>query len=296
MIVLVGRKQDVDALAFSPEGKRLAVGGTASHVQLWDLETRTVQPILGPKGPHRAVAFLPGEQMMTATADAVLRLGERTSKRAQHEYESARNAQVSFIHAAPTTSFNAVVMCGQFNWGPLLECVALPGLTLRWRKTGRSDVGEQPFRLQPCPDGKMVVATDHNTYHIDPATGDKVRDLGWHLNHVPAIAVSPDGSLLAVAAGMDLQTIALASGERGASARGSGRKHFTDVAFHPSGRILAVSSNNETVRLLDARTLVEVMSFDWEVGPVRRIVFSPDGMRAAAAGKTGRVVVWDVYP
>ena len=42
MILLEGRKQDVNALAFSPDGKQLAVAGTASHVQLWDLQTRTV--------------------------------------------------------------------------------------------------------------------------------------------------------------------------------------------------------------------------------------------------------------
>lgn len=64
------------------------------------------------------------------------------------------------------------------------------------------------------------------------------------------------------------------------------------MAFHPSGRWLLASSNDQTVRVYDG-SLKEAATFDWEVGPVRRVAFSPDGMRAAAAGKTGRVALWD---
>src|SRR5262249_30643918 len=112
--------------------------------------------------------------------------------------------------------------------------------------------------------------------------------------NVPALSVSRDGPFLAVAAGTHLEVCDLATGKPIGSVRNSGRKHFTDVAFHPSGRWLAASSNHETVRVFDAATLAEVAAVDWNVGAVRRIAFAPDGMRAAAAGKTGKVVVWDV--
>src|SRR5438067_1212625 len=142
MIELAGRKQDVDALVFSPDGKQLAVGGSASAVQLWDLATGKARSVLGPSGPHRAVVFL------------------------------------------------------------------------------------------------------------------------------------ADGKLLAVAAGTQLKVCALAGGRSPGEIRNDGRKHFTDVAFHPSGRLLAASSNNETVRLFDAATLTQTAAFDWLVGPVRRIAFA----------------------
>src|SRR5262249_46059650 len=67
MIELPGRKQDVDALVFSPDGQSLAVGGSASHVQLWDLARKKARPVLGPRGPHRAVGFL-GERLYSVIA------------------------------------------------------------------------------------------------------------------------------------------------------------------------------------------------------------------------------------
>ena len=34
--------------------------------------------------------------------------------------------------------------------------------------------------------------------------------------------------------------------------------------------------------------------FAWRVGEVLDVAFAPDGMRAAASGRSGKIVVWDV--
>ena len=66
------------------------------------------------------------------------------------------------------------------------------------------------------------------------------------------------------------------------------------MAFHPSGRFLATTSNDATVKLYDTSTWRVAQAFDWGVGRLRSIAFSPDGMLAAAGGYKGRIVVWDV--
>lgn len=76
--------------------------------------------------------------------------------------------------------------------------------------------------------------------------------------------------------------------------RSDTRKHFTGIAFHPSGRYLAATNNDETVKLYDTTTWDVVHRFTWDIGRMRSIAFSPDGTLAAAGGDRGKVVVWDV--
>lgn len=72
------------------------------------------------------------------------------------------------------------------------------------------------------------------------------------------------------------------------------RPHFTGVAFHPSGQHLAATSNDTTVKLYDTATWQVAKTFTWNVGRLRSIAFSPDGMLAAVGSDTGKIVVWDV--
>jgi WD40 repeat protein len=72
------------------------------------------------------------------------------------------------------------------------------------------------------------------------------------------------------------------------------RRNFTGIAFHPSGRYLAATSNDETVKLYDTDTWDVAHTFTWKVGRMRSIAFSPDGALAAAGSDKGQVIVWDV--
>jgi WD40 repeat protein len=72
------------------------------------------------------------------------------------------------------------------------------------------------------------------------------------------------------------------------------RRDFTGAAFHPSGRYLAATSTDATVKLYDTSTWRVVRTFTWDVGKMRSAAFSPDGALAAAGSDTGKVVVWDV--
>jgi WD40 repeat protein len=72
------------------------------------------------------------------------------------------------------------------------------------------------------------------------------------------------------------------------------RQHFTGLAFHPSGRYLAATSNDATVKLYDTSTWQVAQAYNWDIGRLRSVAFSPDGMLAAAGGDKGKIVVWDV--
>jgi WD40 repeat protein len=79
-----------------------------------------------------------------------------------------------------------------------------------------------------------------------------------------------------------------------ANKKNDGPKHFTDLAFHPSGKYLALTSNDTTVKLYDAHTWEVARAFTWKAGRMRSVCFSPDGALAAAGTDKGQVIVWDV--
>ena len=74
----------------------------------------------------------------------------------------------------------------------------------------------------------------------------------------------------------------------------SGRSELTSVAFHPTGRCLAATSNDTTVRIFETNTWKLTKTYTWNIGRLRSVAFSPDGALAAAGSDTGRIVVWDV--
>jgi WD40 repeat protein len=73
-----------------------------------------------------------------------------------------------------------------------------------------------------------------------------------------------------------------------------GTKHFQGLSFSRDGRFLATVSNDETVRVWDARTWEERSRITWDIGALLNIAFAPDGLRAAAGSDRGQVVIWDV--
>jgi WD40 repeat protein len=112
---------------------------------------------------------------------------------------------------------------------------------------------------------------------------------------VRQFAVSPDGGLLAALSGRSVIVWDMKAVESPPiKVTSPGRLAFTGTAFHPSGKYLAVTSNDATVYLYDTRTWSVLQTFAWEIGRLRCVAFSADGCLAAAGNDRGQIVVWDV--
>ena len=115
---------------------------------------------------------------------------------------------------------------------------------------------------------------------------------GWQQG-VRSLAFSPDGSTLVGTAGPRLRVWDLA-GDRELALHKRGTKHFQGLAFTADGRHLLTVSNDETVRVWDARTWAEHTTINWTIGGLINLAISPDGVRAAAGSDAGKVVIWDL--
>lgn len=69
--------------------------------------------------------------------------------------------------------------------------------------------------------------------------------------------------------------------------------YLTALDVHPAGPV-ATARNDGSVTFWDPDALRPVRSFDWGLGKLVSLAFSPDGNLAAAGTTDGRVVVWDV--
>jgi WD40 repeat protein len=187
------------------------------------------------------------------------------------------------------------------EWYEVLGCSPTAGgeLTPSWVQ---SDAGWRWVAAAFLPDGEQFVSVEYK--HPDElrrlvvrfaASGGARRELSCHGKEITAVAVSPDGRWLV---GRSRQAVWVWGGS---DWTGKPRKLATDtrkgvsaVAFHPSGRCLAVTSLDETVKLYDTATWQLAKTFTWQVGRLRSVAFSHDGTRAAVGSDTGKVVVWDV--
>ncbi len=129
----------------------------------------------------------------------------------------------------------------------------------------------------------------------DTRTGQVLSEAGANRDILGRLLLSPDRGLVACRRGTSL-AVARADdlGADPVKIRNDSRKEFTGLAFHPSGRFLAATSNDATVKLYDTSTWTLAQAFNWDIGRLRSIAFSPNGMLAAAGGDKGKIVIWDM--
>jgi WD40 repeat protein len=146
------------------------------------------------------------------------------------------------------------------------------------------------------PDGERFVTIEEVVRIRSFATGDQLA-VGWTKpvgSQQPQ--VSRDGRHLAARGYGSMYFWDLTTLEKPRKISGSSNfGDFRSFAFHPDGKTVAVIHGGPTlVKLYDLRTLKRVQTWNWKLGPLQSVAFSPDGTLGAAGSNDGRVVVWDV--
>ena len=299
MIVLKTRRQKIERVAFAPDGRGLAAAGQQG-AWWWKSVTTGGPAVRFGEVECRGIGFDPGgERLVTLSVPPGIRVVTLADQAEQvAPIPGLRwGGQVTVCPAS-----GAVVLDQSFADGLSGWRFGSEGLALAWSaKPEPGSIGSVPAF---GPDGVWFVrAANYGLPRAGQpfglvfraaATGEVIREVPARDWVQCGPAVSPDGRL--VAYGSAHSVIAQRPDDPGWHARvaNDNTRQFTGVTFHPSGRFLAATSNDTTVKLYDTGSWKLATTFTWEIGRLRSVAFSPDGTLAAVGSDTGKVVVWDV--
>jgi len=284
--VLTGHTGEVAAVAWSPDGTRLATA-SSDGVRLWDPTTgHQLATLTGHTDGVRAVAWSPdGTRLATAGDDRQVRLWDLTT--GDHLTTlTGHTGGVRAVAWSPDGTRLATAGDGEVRlWDPATG----DHLTTLIGHTGELSA----VAWSPDATRLATASYDREVRLWDSATGHHVGALTGHRGWIRAVAWSPDATRLATASyDREVRLWDPATGHHVGALTGH-TGEVAAVAWSPDGTRLATADFDGEVRLWDPATGHHVGTLTGHRGWVSAVAWSPDGTRLATADFNGEVRLWD---
>jgi WD40 repeat protein len=292
--VVLQDKTEVNCVAFSPDGERLASAGADGFVRIRNSRTGKVVHEFRAHGKSAvSVAFHPdGKHLASVGADRTVKVWDLTTgqERFQRPCDPVRDAAYTVAFRPPDGRHLAAGGDGVVNvwdWATGQVVHTFSGHT------------PQPISVAFSRDGRhLATGSGREGPRIwDAATGaGPLHTFPGYRNPISAQAFSPDGRQLAVACFDRTVKVWNTTTNELLFPALLHTGNALCVAYSPDGQRLASSGDDKTVRVWDARTGREVLGLRGHTRMCMCVAFSPDGWRLASAGVDRTIRIWDATP
>ena len=273
-------------VAFSPDGRWLAAGGSEHAPDVWNLHAshESARRLSGLAGPIVCTRFTPDNWLVVITPSR-MRVANPSTGGTITERGTAHQTR------ADVSPCGELAVMGGNSLSAFSISMTPP------RDLWNSVTGDHVADLTLAARGQLI--------NVRPASGGGLLEVrnaidgqvtrGVLVGLRPhRVACSADGTLAAFLAHGHLSVWNLTT--RTPVVERTGERHggWLSVAFDPRGRRIVTGGIDSTVAVWDAASAgPPLTTFQWGVGPVYAVTFDRDGLRAAAAGHSG-AIVWDV--
>lgn len=281
----------VSAVAFSPDGRFVALGGANGFTSLLQASTGdTVSTLVGHDDAVQHVAFDPrsteGYRLGTASADGLADVWRLPAEPGWLDGLRSQNQMILSGH-------RGVVSAVEFGASGSVVTASWDRTVRVWRElpvAGRfEDEFDEPFGVAFSPDGALLAVVDsEHVWIFDGHSGERV----FRLEIAGAIAFGPDPSALTV---FDASGRVSRWNARSGDALGEARCDVSEARYASSSEdmtLAAISTASGEVVLCDLRTSTTLKR--WPESDVNIVTLSPDGKRFATASERGVVDVYEV--
>lgn len=276
------------SVAFSPDGRLLAMGDTKGEIHLWQVpETILLMSKQGHANVVFSVVFSPDSRLLASgSVDGTVKLWDCSTGQCLKVFQG-HTSNVWLVAFSPdgrsiaSCSGDSTVRCWDVSSGECMQI--LQGHT------------NQVWSVVFSPQGQtLATSSADNTIKLwDATTGECIKTFENDRSQIRSVAFSPDGKI--IASGGDDSFVRywdISTGECCRICKGHAQTVLA-VAFSPDGKTLASCSEDTTVRLWDTLSGQCFKTLQAHTQRISSIAFSPDGKTLASCSEDYTLRLWD---
>jgi WD40 repeat protein len=291
--VLPASKSEVVSVAFSPDGKHLAIGQGRDGLSIWDWAAKKrIARVDAPSGPL-ALKFSPNGRLLLSghNQDGLLLWDwDPPTLRASPNPVFAggmvtgalvTDVGVTAVHQEAQIVAEVDLATGKTNWS--LPIVAVQGPYAAW--------------CAYSPDGRMLATVSNDVAMVwDLKARRQQFTLQTHDRNASALAFSPDGTLL-VSGGLNgiLDVWDVQKGAAVTNFQGH-QSQIERGEFTPDGKTFVTASYDHTLKLWLTSNWTALDTLHGQAEEVFNLAISPNGETIASAHADGTVRLWGTKP